>query len=229
MPTVNVKDTQKMLKHFTGLTDESSAKRRFLAQFSGGKLASERKKRKKGVEVEAKGGGGLEGAKVASELLEGQQELMALTGQSADIARDLLKRSRGDLSLAANIFFDESSRTTKIGPSSSSTKIGKSVSPFLGGKRPEAATGSISLGKGGVKPSQITSRLTTPTAASSELDAFREAFQSDDFDPVGGALVSGTDLPYLAIAACMDVISQTKKRLTVQLVLQNLFLFVAHH
>ena len=229
VPTVNVKDTQKMLKHFTGLTDESSAKRRFLAQFSGGKLASERKKRKKGVVVEAKGGGGLEGAKVASELLEGQQELMALTGQSADIARDLLKRSRGDLSLAANIFFDESSRTTKIVPSSSSRKIGKPVSPFLGRKRPEAATGSISLGKGGVKPSQITSRLTTPTAASSELDAFREALQSDDFDPVGGALMSGTDLPYLAIAACMDVISQTKKRLTIQLVLQNLFLFVAHH
>ena len=56
VPTVNVKDTQKMLKHFTGLTDESSAKRRFLAQFSGGKLASERKKQKKGVGVEAKGG-----------------------------------------------------------------------------------------------------------------------------------------------------------------------------
>ena len=62
VPTVNVKDTQKMLKHFTGLTDESSAKRRFLAQFSGGKLASERKKQKKGVEVEAKGGGGREGS-----------------------------------------------------------------------------------------------------------------------------------------------------------------------
>lgn len=89
IPTVNVGETDKMLRHFKGLTDENSAKRRFLQAF--GKPAGPPTVKKEEDEEEGEG---------ALELL------MAATGVTAGRAGELLARASGSAERAASLFFE---------------------------------------------------------------------------------------------------------------------------
>ena len=89
IPTVSCSESDRMLRHFKGLVDENSAKRRFLQAF--GKPAGPPTVKKEEDE---------EGGEWALELL------MAATGVTAGRAGELLARASGSAERAASLFFE---------------------------------------------------------------------------------------------------------------------------
>ncbi|UPR00090.1 DNA ligase [Chloropicon primus] len=230
VPTVNIGETPKMLKHFRNLIDENSAKRRFLSAFTGG---APRKARKSDVAVKDEG----PAVKSSSGKEDGPCDLlMAATGlKSLAEAQFLLKRANGDLEKAANFFFEdpfrkkvEVERPPRQSVKKGSTVVGQMpLSSFFGG----AKSGGISLGSPKHHKTVEKSLEAGAQAAAGRggspckaLADYQAAVEREDYDPLSDALwSSGQPAPYMHLAGAFDAISQTKKRLKISRILLNMF------
>ena len=230
IPTVNGGETDKMLRHFKGLTDENSAKRRFLQAF--GKPAGPPAVKKEEEEEEEEG----EEEETVREEGEGPlQLLMAATGVTASEASVLLKRSNGSAERAASLFFETKANPPQPLARAAPVKKAKrssgqlSLSSFFASKTAApspAATSAkpraspVKLG-GGI---QIQATPPTPPPMTQEVLTSLCDKELGAYDPEKDAPWAKADpCPYLFLAQAFEMITKTKKRLLINRILVNMF------